>query len=299
VETGQFQMGAQDCLDDEKPIHTVHLDGFHIDQYETSNQLYADFLNGMQAASRLSIQDTTLTEGTVVRKVFVDGQHIFDLSAPWCQIVYSNGQFNSSPGKESYPVTVSWYGATLYAAQYGKRLPTEAGWEYAAKGGKLNGGYRYSGSNDAGSVAWHKDNCAGSSHPIGQKSPNQIGTYDMSGNLREWVSDLYDPNYYSTSPESNPQGPESPVLLPDGGYGGRVMRGGSWHEWQAEDVAVDRPLVRVTKRDYGCPCNWSDRTGFRCVAVVSPLNISCAKRGVTHPQVGYWPSDREYRDSIP
>ncbi|GBU22703.1 hypothetical protein R80B4_02615 [Fibrobacteres bacterium R8-0-B4] len=125
------------------------------------------------------------------------------------------------------------------------RLPTEAEWEYAARGGNNSGGYKYSGSNTLGSVGWYLDNILGQSsgnsgygtQPVGGKNPNELGIYDMSGNVWEWVSDWYNSSYYSSSPTNNPTGPTS------GSY--RVYRGGSWN-----DVAGG---CRVSLRNYNDP----------------------------------------------
>ena len=178
---------------------------------------------------------------------------------PWCQIRYANNQFFVKEGKDKFPAMVSWRGAVKYCASIDARLPTEAEWEYAARGGHLlNSDFRYSGSDDADAVAWHRSNSEGSSHPVGQKQPNQIEIYDMSGNLREWVNDWYGYQYYAESPLENPQGPSEPVQLPDGRYAGKVMRGGSWRENTYHNEAdylseleFDPRRVRVTKRDYG------------------------------------------------
>lgn len=100
------------------------------------------------------------------------------------------------------------------------RLPTEAEWEYAARGGKSNG-YKYAGSNDVGSVAWYGDNSGNKAHPVKTKLPNELGLYDMSGNVWEWCSDWYGENYYFNSPSSNPKG--------EAVGSDRVLRGGSWY----------------------------------------------------------------------
>ena len=108
------------------------------------------------------------------------------------------------------------------------RLPTEAEWEYAARGGNRSQGTKYSGGSDIGSVAWYRVNSYDKgkespdygTHPVGQKQPNELGLYDMSGNVREWCSDWYDNNYYKSSPKTNPQGPSSGSA--------RVHRSGGW-----------------------------------------------------------------------
>ena len=101
------------------------------------------------------------------------------------------------------------------------RMPTEAEWEYAARGGKKSKGYTYSGSDTVGDVAWYSDNSSSKTHAVKTKAANELGIYDMSGNVREWCSDWYDGSYYSSSPQIDPTGPTT-----DTGY--RVYRGGSW-----------------------------------------------------------------------
>ena len=119
---------------------------------------------------------------------------------------------------------VSWHDCQSFIQKLNQltglrfRLPTEAEWEYAARGGNKSKGYKYSGSNNIGDVAWCYDNSSETTHEVGTKAPNELGLYDMSGNVWEWCSDWY--GRYSSSAQSNPTGPSS------GSF--RVFRGGSW-----------------------------------------------------------------------
>ncbi len=268
VGEGQFEMGRDDCLSNEKPRHTVYLSGFWIDQREVTNAEYADFLNAGFQAGWVEIVDVETPSGSIKREVQVQEKRALYL-APYshptyqAQIDFVDDVFSAIEGKGQHPVAVSWYGAQAFCESIGKRLPTEAEWEYAAKGGHLNrvasgatDYFLYSGSADADSVAWHKNNAGGSAHQVGQLGPNEIDTYDMSGNMREWCSDWYDTEYYGVSPYENPQGPAEPEY--PGQFLGKVMRGGSWREntYPYEDeidleLSIDPYRVRVTKRDYG------------------------------------------------
>ena len=113
---------------------------------------------------------------------------------------------------------VSWHDANAYAKKVGKRLPTEAEWEYAARGGNKSKGYTYSGSNNLDAVGWYDRNSNKKTNPVGHKQPNELGLYDMSGDVFEWCSDWY--GDYSSSQQTDPQGSNSGES--------RVLRGGSW-----------------------------------------------------------------------
>ena len=156
---------------------------------------------------------------------------------------------SSFSGCDDCPVeTVSWHDANEYARKVGKRLPTEAEWEYAARGGNKSKGYTYSGSNDLNAAGWYDNNSGSKTHPVAQKQPNELGLYDMSGNVWEWCSDWYSDSYYRSSPKNDPQGPNSGEF--------RVLRGGSWGS---------AAFCRVANRAGNTPVGRDGSCGFRLV----------------------------------
>jgi len=158
--------------------------------------------------------------------------------------------------KDNQPVIyVNWYEAVMFCRWLGCRLPTEAEWEYAARGANKSKGYKYAGSNKVDSVAWFVDNSGGKIHPVGKKQPNELGLYDMSGNVYEWCSDWYDEKYYA---ECKKQGVvENPIGPDTGSY--RVLRGGCWYS--------DAQYCRSAYRGSRTPADRYHSLGFRLVFV--------------------------------
>lgn len=251
VDGGDFRMGCildkdPSCYSDEKPGTYVTLQDYWIGKYEITNAQFAAFLSeeGNQIEGHkpwYSIDKYALIEET------------------------KEGVFTSKKGFDRYPVNnVTWYGATAYTAWLSKktnksyRLPTEAEWEYAARGGKQSKGYLFSGSNNLEEISWSFEYAIHSkvdwgiedqagTFPVGLKMPNELGIYDMTGNLSEWVYDVYD---YRYTGGFNPTGPTTGAL--------RIVRGGSWdHE---DDEA------RNTARTRAKPVSqFTANKGFRVV----------------------------------
>ena len=183
VPGGTFIMGATseqgaDADYDEKPTHSVTLSSYHIGQTEVTQALWKAVMGS----------NPSYFKG--------DSRPVAYVSWNDCQTFIS--RLNAKTGKQF-------------------RLPTEAEWECAARGGQ-SGGSKYAGSDNISNVAWYDDNSGGETHNVATKSPNGLGIYDMSGNVREWCQDWY--GNYSSSSQTNPKGPSNGA--------NRVYRGGSW-----------------------------------------------------------------------
>lgn len=197
-------------------------------------------------------------------KVSLDNFQIckYEVTQALWEVVMGN---NPSGNKgDNLPVEcVSWDDCQTFISRLNSltnktfRLPTEAEWEFAARGGKKSLGYKYSGSNNLSDVAWYNGNSDNRAHPVGLKKPNELGLYDMSGNVREWCSDWL--GKYSSSDQNNPKGPSKDL------FAFRVHRGGDW------DTEADG--CRSTDRNGVSPGNQSPCLGFRLVLSQSSLDI--------------------------
>ena len=226
VEGGTFQMGSTSGESDEKPVHSVTVTSFYMCDHEVTQKEYRDVM------------------GT--NPSYYKGD-----SRPVDQVTWFNAieYCNALSRKEGLTPCYTQSGGT-WTCNFnadGYRLPTEAEWEYAARGGNKSNGYTYSGSNSLGNVAWYYDNSGSSTHDVKTKSPNELGLYDMSGNVWEWCWDWY--GSYSSSSQTNPTGASS------GSY--RVRRGGGWD--------FDASYCRVANRRYLSPSNSFNNFGFRVV----------------------------------
>ena len=242
IRAGEFQMGSNNGDMDEKPVHTVYVDAFYMDKYEITNAQYKAFVDANPEWQKDRISDK-----------YQNGSYLQD----W------NGN-NYPIGEGNHPVSsVSWYAAMAYAQWVGKRLPTEAEWEKAARGGLAGQKYPWGNSIDLSKANYDRD--IGDTMPVGRYAPNAYGLYNMAGNVSEWCLDEYRWDFYVHSPRRNPvSGGNISIIIFNFSNvkSSRVLRGGSWFN-------IDRN-VRVTSRYFISPANTFHYNGFRCVKDVNP-----------------------------
>lgn len=292
IPRGRFWMGTNHT-EDAQPIHEVEVKGFWMDRNDVTNEEFAAFV---KATGYVTIAERPLdpkefpnlaakdrAPGSVV---FTPPHHPVSLDQPlvWWSFVrganwrHPNGPGSDLRGKEKYPVVqVAWPDAVAYAKWAGKRLPTEAEWEFAARGGRDRQDYPWgnefkpNGKWMANTFQGHfpDSNTAEDGHagiaPVASFPPNDYGLYDMAGNVWQWVSDWYRPDYYAQLSQrepvaSNPQGPSDSYDPQETGVSKRVQKGGSY-------LCTDQYCERYISgsRGKGDPETATNHLGFRCV----------------------------------
>lgn len=209
VEGGEFTMGCgtndSPCDKDERPSHQVKLKSFMIGKYEVSTYEWKQFA---------AAQKTKLPESTWEAKDNLPITNItWEDAIQFCN--WLSSKENLTP---AYIKKGNQYECNFDANGY--RLPTEAEWEFAARGGNNSLGYKYSGANKMDNISWNKSNSNGTPHPYGTKLPNELGIFDMTGNVWEWCWDWYNEDYYKMKTHVNPKGPINGLK--------KIVRGGSW-----------------------------------------------------------------------
>ena len=249
IPAGEFLMGSddRDAYDDQKPVHTVYLDAFYMDKYEVTNAQYKKFVDAKPQWRKGGLPHH---------------YHNGDYLKHWSGNSYP-------PNKGNHPVVyVSWYSAMAYAQWAGKRLPTEAEWEKAARGGLVSKKYPWGDSIDASHVNYHVSYGGSTSDTtaVGSYASNGYGLHDMAGNVWEWCLDEYRSDFYKNSPSRNPVAGEDGIAYVINNFintaNPRVLRGGAW--------ATFPENLRVADRYRNSPSYAYDDFGFRCVRAVSP-----------------------------
>ncbi|WP_159472717.1 formylglycine-generating enzyme family protein [Dyadobacter sp. 3J3] len=287
IKGGEFLMGA-DEFPDSRPMHKVRVDPFYMDEHEVTNGEFARFVKAtnyktvaerpLNPADYPGVPADKLVPGSAVftptaQKVSLENPLQWWNYIPGASWSEPEGKGSSIKGRENFPVVhVSYEDATAYAKWAGKRLPTEAEWEFAAQGGKGNHTY-YWGDQLKPANKWvaniyqgsfpdnnlKEDGYAGAA-PVKTFPANPYGLFDMDGNVWEWCEDLYRPDYYQKSPSGNPQGPKDSYDPDEPGAVKRVQRGGSF-------LCSDEYCIRYKagSRGKGEVTSGSNNLGFRCV----------------------------------
>ncbi|MGZ4987948.1 MAG: formylglycine-generating enzyme family protein [Limisphaerales bacterium] len=304
VPPGKFMMGSTNGQTDEVPVHELTMDGFWMDKTEVSNEQFEKFVKAtsyVTVAERKpdpkdfpGVPEENLVAGAIVfspptleevnkmrsedgldpvKEIPLDNHSLWWKYVPGANWRHPQGTNSSINGLAKHPVVqVCWEDALAYSKWAGKRLPTEAEWEYAARGGLTNAPFTW-GDEITPKGKWQgniwqghfpsentsADGFPGTS-PGATFPPNGFGLYDMAGNVWEWCADWYHPDYYAQSPAKNPPGPEDSYDPNEPGVQKRVMRGGSY---LCSDLYCTgyRPSARMKSS----PDTALSHTGFRCV----------------------------------
>ncbi|MBQ5400140.1 MAG: SUMF1/EgtB/PvdO family nonheme iron enzyme [Treponema sp.] len=244
VAGGRFNMGTADGEDDEFPAHSVSVDSFNMSTTEVTQELYKRIMGKNPS--------------------YFVGEKLPVEKVSWLDAIIFCNKLSIEMGKRpcysqnANTDTDSWSGANNISCNYnanGYRLPTEAEWEFAARGGKNNDTFLYSGSATIDEVAWYEGNSDGETHEVATKAPNSLGLYDMSGNVWEWCWDNYSATFYVNGASANTRGPSEGT--------GKVLRGGS----RASTYGDGSSVCRVTNRNSAAATERYYLNGFRFVNI--------------------------------
>jgi sulfatase modifying factor 1 len=226
VRGGSFVMGCLDTADcevNQSPVHPVRLTDFSMSVTEVTRAQYAHFLNDYGAAK--------VKDGQYKNEPLFAG-------AKWLMRDYA-GKWSVQQGGGQLPACyITWYGANEFATFYGMKLPSEAQWEFAAKGGRTNSSLAFSGSDDMEEAGWYRGNSEKKLHQVRNKKPNALGLYDMSGNVWEWVLDCAHPNYKGAPSNGK-------AWTADGDCNRRMVRGGSFNLPSESSSVSSRMEARI------------------------------------------------------
>lgn len=246
IPAGEFTMGSNEGLldgdsdfDNERPPHRVYVDAFYMDKYEVTSERFEKFVNatGYQTEAEKAGSSYTYSVSTN-RDVLVAG------------VNWRHPQGPGSSAESKHPVSyVTWNDAQAFCRWAGKRLPTEAEWERAARGGLEGKRYPWGDEDPQGKACFEQNLTTRKPMSVGTYPANGYGLYDMAGNVWEWCQDWYDENYYQSSPKKNPTGPAKGVS--------RVLHGGSW--------GSDARGLHCSARTWTEPTTHDFSFGFRCV----------------------------------